>query len=214
MGRPKTPLIDREAAIARSLDIIDRDGVDGFSIRKLGTELGVNGASLYHHFKDKDDILEGVKNLVLREAGVVFRDTPDMTWQEHVTRSVTRYRKALLNHPNTAPLMAPDAMRPHAAEAHDYLIRKMTEDGVPSKYAYAILESVETLAYGSAALNPRKLRPAQRFSSRAGDTPSLAGALRVGPKSADGLFQLELSALLEGWTTLVRNDNGGSLNRT
>lgn len=47
--------------------IIDEHGLQGLSIRRLAEALGVNGASLYHHFRNKDEILAGVAELALAE---------------------------------------------------------------------------------------------------------------------------------------------------
>ena len=70
MPRPKEPLIKPAEAVATALEVIDRDGLDGFNIRKLAHELGVNPSSLYHHFHDKNEILNRVCGLVLEESRV------------------------------------------------------------------------------------------------------------------------------------------------
>ena len=55
MPRPKQPLIKPAEAVAKALEVIDRDGLDGFNLRLLAQELGVNPSSLYHHFHDKNE---------------------------------------------------------------------------------------------------------------------------------------------------------------
>jgi AcrR family transcriptional regulator len=198
------PLIDRDEAIAKALELIDLDGIEAFSIRKLGGALGVNGASLYHHFKDKDEILHGVRLLILREARVFLPASKNATWQDYVAKSVTRYRAALLAHPNAAPLMTPGRMRPIGLAHRDHLVTKMLKDGVPPHYCYPIIDSVETLGFGSALFNPRQLPPGQRFAPLPLDElPGLDLAVRSAFRTADRLFRLELQALLEGWTALI-----------
>jgi len=59
VARPKIPLISKRAALQAALDIIDTEGIDALSIRYLAEKLGVNGASLYHHFQNKDEIVVG-----------------------------------------------------------------------------------------------------------------------------------------------------------
>lgn len=198
MGRPKVPLIDPTEAIAKALEIIDRDGAEALSIRKLGTELGVNGASLYHHFKDKEAILQGVRRLVLNETGALLRVSKNATWQDYVTKSIERYRSALLRHPNTAPLMIPNKMSYTSQTSRNFLISKMIADDVPMKFTFAIIDSVETLAFGSALINPLQLPPTDR-SAMAEDTPLLNLAVKSAHRTADRLFRLQLQALLAGW---------------
>lgn len=190
-----------------ALALIDRDGTETFSIRRLGDELGVNGASLYHHFKDKDEILDGVRRLVMREGGVQATDSSRLTWREYAARSVARYRAALLKHPNIAPLMAPGMMRPLGITGREYLVGRMVEAGVPLHLAYPIIDSIETLAFGSALLNPEQVPPRQRFKvGNAEDYPNLDRALKATSTSADRLFRLELDALLDGWTELIARE--------
>jgi AcrR family transcriptional regulator len=53
MVRPIVPLISRQGAVHAALGIIDARGLSGLSIRALGAELGVNGASLYYTSKTR-----------------------------------------------------------------------------------------------------------------------------------------------------------------
>jgi AcrR family transcriptional regulator len=208
VGRPKVPLIEREAAIAKALEIIDRDGVEAFSIRNLGKELGVNGASLYHHFKDKEEILEGVRVLIVRDARVILKSSARATWQDYARTSCTRYRAALLAHPHVAPLMSPGLIRPSSqVVARDHLVEKMVEAGVPMDLVYPIMDSVEMLAFGSAVLNPHRLRPDERFPLKAEHhAPHLEQAIKATHRSADKLFKVELDALLEGWAAIIARE--------
>jgi len=204
MARPRIPLIDREEAIAKALELIDSDGIEAFSIRKLGSALGVNGASLYHHFKDKDEILRGVQRLIMRQAQVLPTTSRRATWQDYATRSVTRYRAALLAHPNAAPLMVPTLARTTGMAQRDFLVGRMLASGVPAEFCHPIIDSVETLAFGSALINPQQAPTAGRFPLRAlNETPNLALAVRSAPRTADRIFRLELRALLDGWTALI-----------
>ena len=57
--RPKVPLISKRKTLEAALRIIDAEGLESLSVRRLAIELNVNGASLYHHFKNKEEILVG-----------------------------------------------------------------------------------------------------------------------------------------------------------
>ena len=203
MGRPRTPLIDPAEAIAKALEIIDRDGAEALSIRKLGAELGVNGASLYHHFKDKEAILQGDRRLVLNETGALLRASKNATWQDYVTRSIGRYRAALLRHPNTAPLMVPTKMSDTSQVSRNFLVSKMLTADVPVQFVFAIIDSVETLAFGSALINPLQLNPVER-SAMGEETPLLNLAVKSAHRTADRLFRLQLEALLAGWAVHIQ----------
>jgi TetR/AcrR family tetracycline transcriptional repressor len=205
VARPKLPLIDRDEVVATALDLIDRDGLDAFSIRRLATELGVNGASLYHHFADKDAILHRVRLLILHESHVGEFPAPDEPWQDYVRRTTLGYRASLLLHPNALPLMAPTVLlRPFSLVLRDRVAAQILRDGVPPALVFPIIDSVEVLAYASALLNPLQLSPQARLPVRASDNvPSLARALRAAPRAPERLFELQLEAVIEGWADLV-----------
>jgi TetR/AcrR family transcriptional regulator, tetracycline repressor protein len=203
MGRPKVPLVDRKDVLAKALDIIDRDGLEALSLRRLGAELGVTGAALYYHFADKEEILRGVVELItVRE---VWPQTQDREWQYYVRESVTRHRVALLNHPNIAPLMGSADTRPafHNRQ-REFIVKKMLESGVPRRLCYPIIDSVEALAFGSALMNPRQLSLPERLQLHDGnEQPNLAKVVRATAKSAERMFQMELQALMAGWAVLI-----------
>ena len=50
-----------------AVDLADRDGIDGLSMRKLGQELGVDAMALYRHVRNKDDILDGIAETIIEE---------------------------------------------------------------------------------------------------------------------------------------------------
>lgn len=205
MARPKVPLVDREDVIARALDIIDAEGLDALSLRRLGTDLGVTAAALYHHFADKEEILRGVSELIISRE--IIRRISGGTWEEYVVESVTRYRAALLAHPNAAPLMHPRSGGPVLNNLpHEYIVTKMLEDGVPERLCYPILHSMESMAFGATMMNPRMLPIEERLGLHATDErPNLQKVVKATPQSAEQLLRLELEALLAGWKWLIAN---------
>ena len=170
MARPKEALIKPAQVTAMALAIIDRDGLDAFNLRRLAQALGVNPSSLYHHFRDKDDILLRVCRLVLDQGQVVTVVRADSRWQDYVKEMIGRYRKALMQHPNVAPLMNAS---PQYDRFRDPLgqraMRALLADGVPRKYVYALVDSVNTLAYGSALLNPNDYTAGREAMAHAED---------------------------------------------
>ena len=145
--------------------IIDRDGVDGFNIRKLGEALGVNGASLYHHYENKTAIFEDTARLVLSkvEPPNPFEDD----FVESAVRSSHGYRDALLTHPNAIPLMLqrrPSEGRPLAI-AH--LVTGFTRYGVSLQHALWGIESLESLVIGSALVQSSRDQDGQDAKAKA-----------------------------------------------
>jgi AcrR family transcriptional regulator len=151
--RPKIPLISRRKALVAALDIIDREGLDAMRIRRLGEELGVNGASLYHHFQNKDEIVVGAAELALQY--VRTPDTRNEDWPEWLLRNNRRTRAALMEHPNLIPVVlgrAPLGIGTAMLESSASLLE---EQGVPTDLILPLIETLEMLAIASAMYSRR-----------------------------------------------------------
>ena len=159
-GRPKVPVISRREAIAAALEIIDTQGLDKLSMRSLGAAVGVQGMSLYNHFRDKEDILDQVAALIVEDIGVP--DPPragagTITTDELAAwslESATQYRQALLAHPNAIPLFVkgyPTRGR-HAVFAREFEV--FAEVGIDPRYWLGIVRALE-LSVGRVDAVPR-----------------------------------------------------------
>lgn len=95
--------LTREMVVAAAVDLIDREGLDRFSVRRLATELGVDPMSLYNHVQNRDDLLDGVVASVMSEIDLAPDD--GAPWQEQVRRSAAAFRSVALAHPQVAVLM-------------------------------------------------------------------------------------------------------------
>ncbi len=107
--------LSRESTLRAALAIIDADGVEALSMRRLGHALDRDPMSLYRYAGTKAELLDGVVEAVLAELSV---DTTDGDWATQL-RTVARHFRALaLAHPNvvpllvTRPLATPISMRP------------------------------------------------------------------------------------------------------
>jgi AcrR family transcriptional regulator len=111
---PREPLT-RQRIVRAALRIMDEDGLEAVSMRRLGRELGVEAMALYNHVRDKEDILDSICEEVLSEF-----ETPQVEgWSERARQGAREYRRLLLDHPNVitlmterkGPLTNPDALR-------------------------------------------------------------------------------------------------------
>ncbi len=107
--------ITRDAVLATALQIIDRDGADALSMRRLARALGRDPMILYRHAPNKAALLDGVAETVLAQLEV---DAADPDWAGQLRTVARSYRQLALAHPNvvpllvTRPLATPLALRP------------------------------------------------------------------------------------------------------
>lgn len=105
----------REATLRAALEIIDADGLEGLSMRKLGRALGRDPMSLYRHVATKDELLDAVAEQIFAELSV---DTANDDWAGELRTVARQFRDLVLAHPKVVPLLfvrplaTPIAMRP------------------------------------------------------------------------------------------------------
>lgn len=97
-----------------ALAMIDRDGVEAFSMRALAADLGVTPMALYNHIGGKLELLRGVAGQVLAE---VDFDNGAKDWRERVAGCFRALRAACLRHPGAARLLEVDGVAPAAVFA-------------------------------------------------------------------------------------------------
>lgn len=149
MGRPKKALISRRRTLEVALRIIDEEGLDALSIRRLGEELSVRGISLYHHFNSKEHILIGACELAL--AAVRTPNTTNIDWHDWLVANAVEYWKALRAHPNLIPILTRrHPLRIGLAE-HNSTVGLLAVQGVSPGVIMPLMEGLEALALGCAA---------------------------------------------------------------
>lgn len=93
---PRAPL-SRDRVLAAGVALADGVGIDALSMRRLAQELGVVPMALYKHVANKDELIDGMVDVVLGEVEV--DPGPGADWRSAVRRRVLSARQAVLRHP-------------------------------------------------------------------------------------------------------------------
>jgi AcrR family transcriptional regulator len=91
----RTPLT-RERVLQAAVDLADRGGIEALSMRKLGQELDVEAMALYRHVRNKDDILDGIVDVIVAE---IQDAEPGENWRSTLREKVVAARQVMLRHP-------------------------------------------------------------------------------------------------------------------
>ena len=94
--------LSRELVLAKALEVVDADGLDALTMRRLGQELGRDPMSLYRYAENRAALLDGVTELVLNELTFHPQD-PD--WKAQLRQIAHDLRRLALQHPNVVPLL-------------------------------------------------------------------------------------------------------------
>ena len=126
----------------------DAKGIESLSMRKLGQELGVEAMSLYKHVANKDDMLDGMVDVVF---GEIDLPSDGVHWREAMSKRATSARQALSRHPWAIGLTE-SRMKPGPANLrhHDSVIGCLREAGFSIEMAIHAFAALDNYIFGFA----------------------------------------------------------------
>jgi len=206
--RRKRPVeaLDRERIIGRALALVDGEGLDGLSMRRLGAELGVDPMALYHYVPNKEALLDAIVEAVMAE--MRWMDDRRISAEERLVRLSTAYRDVMLAHGNALPLLlsrgpvTPAALRPIEA-----MIGILRDAGLSPAEALAGMNLVTGAVRGivgmmapAAALPPIKAEEAAQVLSqlRREEFPNLLEAAPFAGFFRDMGFEYGIRSIARG----------------
>lgn len=199
MARPRQALLSRERIIATAAALIDAEGLDAVSTRRLAAELGVQGPSLYHHFANKEEILDAVVNEIAAQVDV--SPFAEQDWRVALYQWGRSYRRALADHPNIVPFLAQGpGRRPAQLGMADAVYGALVRAGWPPARATHVGAVMRYYIAGS-ALGSFARGFVEDPSLYATDYPHLVQAHRLAVHQQsvdDGAFALGLESLIDG----------------
>ncbi|BAH51416.1 TetR/AcrR family transcriptional regulator [Rhodococcus opacus] len=200
MARPARPLISRGSTIAASIEIIDTEGMDAFSLPRVAKHLNVSTSSLYHHFADRRELMTEVAKEIMLEA-VVPDHVPGKDWVEWFVDLSLNYRDAILRHPNAALVLVQFLPRDILTSTYEKCARILDDSGVPASLHVVILDGLEKLSLAT-TLTDLMRHP---FENReifpnvdARRHPTLTRALATNRWSSRELFVVTIRSFLAG----------------
>ena len=196
MARPATPILTRRRIAEAALDLIDQDGIQGLTMRRLAERLGVQNPSLYNHVASRDDLLDEVTAIINEQIDVDALQDPD--WRAGLAEFARSYRRAFARHPDVvATIMRRPVNTGVALRAYDRIFELLLAAGWEPPAAGAIVAAIDYLVLGSAieTFAAGFDRPSEAYAA---DYPHLARALGSSDRDVldDQGFELGLRALL------------------
>ncbi len=146
---PVAPSLSHERIVATALAMIDRDGLEAVTTRRLADELGVQAPSLYNHIRSKEALLDAVAESVM--AGVDTSGFERLEWRPALEGWAWSYYDALADHPNLIPHLAVAFGRLDAALARaDQVFAGLRAAGWTPSRATRIAAGMRYAVYGAA----------------------------------------------------------------
>jgi AcrR family transcriptional regulator len=145
--QPRAPL-SKERVLHAAVALADERGIESLTMRALGEELGVEAMSLYHHVANKDELLDGMVDVVFSE---IELPTTDVDWKTAMRRRAISTREALARHRWAVGLLE-SRMRPGPANfrLHDAVLACLREAGFSVENAVHAYSLQDAYIYGFA----------------------------------------------------------------
>jgi AcrR family transcriptional regulator len=195
-----------------ALDLVDREGIDALTMRRLGRELGVEAMSLYGYVKSKQDLIEGVVEQVFRQMPLVVPGPS--RWQDRLRRHAAHYRSVLLDHPNTVRLVAGRPLITEGTAAFvDSALAELRSMGLDLAIANRVLGVIASFTLGHVAeqvgdaSRERTSRPF-RDAANIDRFPNVAAVGDMKPTDYDEEFELGLDFIIAGVERLLATESG------
>jgi TetR/AcrR family transcriptional regulator, tetracycline repressor protein len=150
--------MDRERIVTEAVALLDTDGLEGVTLRKLAARLDVRQPSLYWHVPNKAALIAAIAERILEEGlPDLLPSEPDETWQDWLTDLAVRLRRALLAHRDGARIISAAHLSAKMAALSELAISTLTGRGVPLHDARLIVLTVEhfTVGHALAEQSPR-----------------------------------------------------------
>jgi len=146
-AEPRTPL-SRERVLRAATALADERGIESLTMRKLAQELGVEAMSLYYHVANKNDILDGMVDIVFSEIDL---PSGEAGWRTAMSERAISTRNVLSLHPWASSMMQ---SRPNPGPAllrhHNWVIGTLRNAGFSIELTAHAFSAMDAYIYGFA----------------------------------------------------------------
>ncbi|GAA0723018.1 TetR/AcrR family transcriptional regulator C-terminal domain-containing protein [Dactylosporangium roseum] len=126
--------LSAEAVLDTALRIVDRDGLDGISMRRVAQELGTGAASLYAYFANKDELLEQLLDRVIGDIPLPSAEAAD--WAAEVKESCWESRAVFLAHRDLVKVARANLpVGPNSLRYTEAMLAVLRGAGIPDRVA-------------------------------------------------------------------------------
>ncbi|GIH02255.1 TetR family transcriptional regulator [Rhizocola hellebori] len=140
------PKLSKQLVFEAAVQVADERGLASVSMRKVAERLGVEAMSLYHHVANKDEILDGIADVVFAQ---IELPGPEVDWKDALRQRAVSTRSVLSRHPWALGFL--ESRRtpgPVTMRHHDWVIGRLREAGFTIAMAAHALAVVDSYVFG------------------------------------------------------------------
>ncbi|TIL44022.1 TetR/AcrR family transcriptional regulator C-terminal domain-containing protein [Mesorhizobium sp.] len=193
------PPLSRERIVATAVELLDAQGVDGLTMRRLADRLGSGVMSLYWHVDNKEDVFDLALDSVLE-----YRGPPQIAqdWRGEVVHVLEDWRASMLRHPWSATLLPRRALGPNILGRLELLSKTLSRAGVADADVNIAIWSLWNYVMGAtitrASFDLSDDAAQQRLTRLSERYPTIERSRLLLDNDWDGAFRNGLGFLLDG----------------
>jgi AcrR family transcriptional regulator len=197
------PPLSLERIVATAVDLLDAQGVDGLTMRRLADRLGSGAMSLYWHVESKEDVFDLALDSVLEYPGPPQMAEP-LGWRGDVVHMLENWRAIMLRHPWSASLLPRRALGPNMLSRLELLSKTLSRAGVADADLNVAIWSLwnyvmgATITRASFDLSDDDKAAQQRLARLSERYPTIERSRLLLDNDWDGAFRKGLDFLLDG----------------
>lgn len=201
MARPSSPILSVEKIARAALALVDSTGE--FTVGAVADRLGVRPSSLYNHVSGRDDIVEGMRALMMNDNTLEF--DPDASWDDVLPTLLREYRDAFARHPRLIPMLTSyTVVSEPVMGMYGAMATVLRRSGVPDDLLLDAITIMDSYVIG-AALDVAA--PDEVWDSGAATSEAMRAAIAAAPtgrERADRSFDIGLRVMLDGLRALAK----------
>lgn len=195
----KKPRLNRERIAAAALELVDEEGLENLSTRRLGAKVGTEGMAIYRHYPNMDALLDALAERLILQ--LTIPPPQPGGWKARLRKFAREYRQLALRHPKAHVLLATRRFNtPRSLGLLDALLGALLEEGFTPRQAVQVFRSVGNYCTGSALDELAGLAYAKEHGKQ--EQPGLEHLEKAGrwllPGEYETLFEGGLDALISG----------------
>ncbi|MGV9305943.1 MULTISPECIES: TetR/AcrR family transcriptional regulator C-terminal domain-containing protein [unclassified Nonomuraea] len=142
--------LSRDRIVDEAIALLDEEGADRLTMRRLAERLGTGSTTLYWHVKTKNDVLDLTLDAIFAAVEIPRADRQD--WRAGITALISGWRAVLLEHPWSAALLGRPMLGPHVLARSEFLYATLLDAGATEPHLTAAAYGLSNFVIGSALM--------------------------------------------------------------
>jgi AcrR family transcriptional regulator len=213
--RPKEQL-SRDRIVTTALAIVDADGLDALTMRRLGRELGVDPMAVYYYVEDKNALLDALVEAVMSEIDVSCELPADA--EERLVVAAKAYADVLLAHPHALPIVLARSPRtPAAMRPVEFMLSAFMDAGLEPQEAVVAMNTLAAAVRGYVGMTGGDISDDHdvdvdglRAALSPEEFPALSRAAESVPQDPKAMFDSGVRAVIRGFIAEVSADESSA----